>query len=109
MSDIEKKESETKNAAASEKADKKSEKSVQKAEKVKMVTICYRIILQLRKRIAKSFREYKSELKKIVWYSREQTFHSTIVVLVSIIVSAAVIAVVDFSFSHLITWLGSLI
>ena len=71
MSDIEKKESETKNAAASEK--------------------------------------YKSELKKIVWYSREQTFHRTIVVLVSIIVSAAVIAVVDFSFSHLITWLGSLI
>ena len=35
MSDIEKKESETKNAAASEKADRKSEKSVQKAEKVK--------------------------------------------------------------------------
>ena len=101
MSDIEKKESETKNAAASEKADKKSEKSVQKAEKVKKTP--------LRKRIAKSVREYKSELKKIVWYSREQTFHSTIVVLVSIIVSAAVIAVVDFSFSHLITWLGSLI
>ena len=101
MSDIEKKESETKNATASEKADKKSEKSVQKAEKVKKTP--------LRKRIDKSFREYKSELKKIVWYSREQTFHSTIVVLVSIIVSAAVIAVVDFSFSHLITWLGSLI
>ena len=60
MSDIEKKESETKNAAASEKADKKSEKSVQKAEKVKKTP--------LRKRIAKSFREYKSELKKIVWY-----------------------------------------
>lgn len=101
MSDIEKKESETKNAVTSEKADKKSDKSVQKAEKVKKTP--------LRKRIAKSFREYKSELKKIVWYSREQTFHSTIVVLVSIIASAAVIAVVDFSFSHLITWLGSLI
>ena len=59
--------------------------------------------------IKRFFKDTKSELKKIVWYSREQTFHSTIVVLVSIIVSAAVIAVVDFSFSHLITWLGSLI
>ena len=101
MSDIEKKESETKAAVSSDKTDKKSDKAVQKAEKVKKTS--------RRERIAKSFREYKSELKKIVWYSREQTFHSTIVVLVSIIVSAAVIAVVDFSFSHLITWLGSLI
>ena len=101
MSDLEQKESETKAAVSSEKTDKKSDKAVQKAEKVKKTS--------RRERIAKSFREYKSELKKIVWYSREQTFHSTIVVLVSIIVSAAVIAVVDFSFSHLITWLGSLI
>lgn len=94
MSDIEKK-VETETAV---KSDKKTDK---KADRVKKPS--------LKERLAKSLREYKSELKKIVWYSREQTFHSTVVVIVSILLVGAAVAVVDFGFSHLLSWLASLI
>lgn len=63
----------------------------------------------LGQRIAKGFREYKSEMKKIVWFSREQTFRSSVVVLIAIIISGLCIGGLDFLFSHAIQWLGSLV
>ena len=60
-------------------------------------------------KIKKFFKDYKSEMKKIVWYSREQTVHSSIVVIVCIVFIGAVIAALDFGFSHLLSWIAALV
>ena len=57
MSDTEKKDAMTE--AEVVKADKKADKKAEKAKKPSLIS-----------RIGKSLREYKSEMKKIVWYSR---------------------------------------
>lgn len=107
MSDTEKKDAMTeaeevkadKKAKVEEvKADKKADKKVDKAKKPSLIS-----------RIGKSLREYKSEMKKIVWYSREQTVHSSVVVIVCIIVIGAVIAGLDYGFSHLLSWIAGLV
>ncbi len=46
-------------------------------------------------RIAKWFRELKSELKKVVWPTRKQIINNTIVVLVLVVISAIVIWAFD--------------
>ena len=95
----EKKEALSKDEKAAEKAKaKEAAKEEKKKNKV-----------PLKERVGKFLREYKSELKKIVWYSREQTFKSSVVVVVSIIITGAVVGGLDWCFSHLITWLGTLI
>ena len=60
-------------------------------------------------RIKKFWKSYKSELKKITWYSRKQTFTSTLLVLVCMAVSAIFIGVLDFGFSKGIEGLGMLV
>ena len=60
-------------------------------------------------RIKKFWKSYKSELKKITWYSRKQTFTSTLLVLVCMGVSAAFIGILDFGFSKGIEGLGMLV
>lgn len=60
-------------------------------------------------KVKRFFREYKSELKKIVWYGPKQTAKSTVLVVVVIVVAAAVIGAFDFAFSNGLTWLGRLI
>ncbi|MCD7861738.1 MAG: preprotein translocase subunit SecE [Oscillospiraceae bacterium] len=47
--------------------------------------------LSFPKRVAKWWREMKSELKKVVWPSRKQVVNNTIVVLVVMFVAAIVI------------------
>ena len=49
--------------------------------------------------IKKFWRTMKSELKKVTWYSRKQTFTSTLLVLVCMAVAAAVIGLLDVGFS----------
>lgn len=49
--------------------------------------------------IKKFWRTMKSELKKVTWYSRRQTFTSTLLVLVCMAVAAAVIGLLDVGFS----------
>ena len=59
-------------------------------------------------RTAKFLRDYRSELKKIVWPSRQATLKQTGVVLVCLLVVALVIGLLDFGFLKLIellTWL----
>ena len=47
--------------------------------------------LSFGKRVAKWWREMKSELKKVVWPSKKQVINNTIVALVVMIISAIVI------------------
>lgn len=67
--------------------DIKKEKKEEKKEKVK-----------LRERIKRFFRDYKSELKKVVWPTKAQLIRQTSVVLVAIIFMAAIIGALDFVF-----------
>ena len=49
-------------------------------------------------RIGKWFRELKSECRKIVWPTREQTVNNTLVVLASVVIIGIFIWVLDFVF-----------
>ena len=60
-------------------------------------------------RIKKFWKSYKSELKKITWFSRKQTFTSTLLVLVCMGVSAVFIGLLDLGFSKGIEGLGALV
>ncbi len=55
------------------------------------------------------FKDYKSELKKITWPSREVTVKSTIVVLVCVLVCATVISLLDFGLGKLVELLMDLV
>ncbi|MCQ2354707.1 MAG: preprotein translocase subunit SecE [Clostridia bacterium] len=59
-------------------------------------------------RVNKFFREYKSELKKVVWSPARDVKQNTIVVIVIVAASALLIGVLDFLFSKGIIALGSL-
>lgn len=71
------------------------------AEKAKKVSIGARI--------KKFFKDYKSEIKKITWYSREQTLKSSLIVCVMVVVLAIVIGGLDYLFYNLLQWLGGIL
>ncbi len=48
------------------------------------------------KKIAKWFREMKSELKKVVWPSGKQLFNNTLVVLAAVLIVGIIVCVFDF-------------
>ena len=60
-------------------------------------------------RIKKFFKDYKSELKKIVWLSPKTTFQYTGIVLVMVIIVSAFIGLLDFSFSQLLMFISRLV
>ena len=60
-------------------------------------------------RLNKGFREFKAEFKKIVWCNRRDTFNSTVLVVVSVIVVAAVVSGLDIGFSDAINALGKIV
>ena len=49
-------------------------------------------------KIKKFFKDYKSEMKKVVWPTREQLVKNTGVVLVAIIFMAVIIGILDLGF-----------
>ena len=49
-------------------------------------------------RIARWFREMRSELKKVVWPTPKQLVNNTIIVIVAVIIVGAVIGVLDWIF-----------
>lgn len=53
------------------------------------------------KRIARFFREVKSEFKKIVWLSKKQILNNTIVVVVFMLIVAVGVWLLDFGFINL--------
>jgi len=59
-------------------------------------------------RVAKYFKDLKSERKKITWPSKEDTLKKTGVVIVELIAAAAVVGVLDFAFSQLVLLLAKL-
>ena len=54
------------------------------------------LCIKFREKLAKAFRVYKSECKKIVWLSWDQTKKNTLVVIVVLVIVAAVIVVLDY-------------
>ena len=97
MAEVENK-TETEVAAAPETKVKDDKKKAAKASKP-----------GLGARIKKFFKDNKSELKKVSWFSRKDTIRSTGVVLVAIIAVSAAISLLDLGFSNLIMWIGSLV
>lgn len=95
MADIEKTEKTEETAVA-----KSDKKSAEKAEKKKP---------SLGARIGKFFREYKSELKKVVWATKEQTLNNFVLVIVSVAITGVCIGVLDLVFNSGITALGKLL
>lgn len=71
------------------------------AEKTKKLTIFGRI--------KRFFKDIKAELKKITWFSGEQTLKSTVIVCVMIVVFAVVIGLLDFGVASLIGLLGGIL
>ena len=63
--------------------------------------------IKYREKVAKFLRVYKSESKKVVWLSWDQTKKSTLVVLVVLVIAGALICLVDLGLSKgLIGFLG---
>ena len=71
--------------------------------------ICYFAIPKFREKVKKFFSDYKSELKKVTWSSKEDVRKNTITVIVVILVLVIVIALLDFIFLSGIEALGHLI
>jgi preprotein translocase subunit SecE len=57
------------------------------------------------KKIILFFQESFAELKKVTWPSRDEVISSTKVVLVSTVVIAAVLGLVDFLLVKLVDWI----
>ena len=53
-------------------------------------------------RVAKFFRDTKSELKKVVWPSKEDTKQNTVVVLVTVALAAVVMILLDTVFGGIL-------
>ena len=53
-------------------------------------------------RLVKFFKNYKSEIKKIVWLSRKETFRQTGIVLIIIVVACVFLGLLDYAFTSLI-------
>ena len=54
-----------------------------------------------RKKLAEALRAYKSEMKKITWFSWKNVVRCTVFVLVAIVAIAAVVGLLDFVFFQL--------
>lgn len=65
--------------------------------------------VQKQSKVSKFFKDYKSEFKKIVWPSKEDTMRMSGVVLVAIIVASIAIFVLDTAFGTGISALGGLV
>ncbi len=53
-------------------------------------------------RVSKFFRDTKSELKKVVWPSKEDTKQNTVVVLVTVAIAAVVMILLDTVFGGIL-------
>ena len=65
--------------------------------------------VRLGKKIKKLCRDLASEMKKVVWLSKSETKKSSVLVIVTVIVIAAAIGVVDTVFSAVVNFIAGLI
>ncbi len=60
------------------------------------------------KRIADFFKEYRSEMKKVVWYPKNKVIHDTGIVVVALVICGLIIGVLDLLFAQIILLLGQI-
>ncbi len=60
-------------------------------------------------RIAKFWRDFRSEMKKVVWMSGSDLRKNSILVITAVIVISVVIGVIDFGLSQAINALGKIV
>ena len=60
-------------------------------------------------KLKKLFRDIVSEMKKVVWLSKTETKKSSVLVIVTVIVIAAAIGVIDTAFSTIINFVAGLV
>lgn len=89
------------------KTDKEADKAVEKKKYVPTKPVKEKVKLKVR--IANFIRDYRSEIKKIVWPTFKQLTASTKIVVIAIVLMGIAVGVVDFLFSKGILLLGSLI
>ena len=65
--------------------------------------------VRLGKRIAKAWREYVSEMKKVVWMSGKDVKKNTILVVVTVLALGLAIGIVDYVFSTIIEGFAGMI
>lgn len=65
--------------------------------------------VRIGKRIAKAWREYISEMKKVVWMSGKDVKKNTILVVVSVLALSIAIGLVDYVFSTIIEGFAGMI
>lgn len=61
---------------------------------VAVVVLC----IVKREKLAEALRAYKRELKNVTWFPWKQVWHSTIFVVVAVLITALVIGLLDFAF-----------
>ena len=61
------------------------------------------------KKVSKFFKDYKSELKKVTWASKDTVVKHTSVVVAMVVAAGVALVVLDFAFNMGITTLGKLI
>ena len=66
-----------------------------------LVIVIIVLCIVKRKKLAEALRAYKSESKKITWFSWKNVVRCTVFVLVAIVAIAAVVGVLDFVFFQL--------
>ena len=82
---------------------------VAKEKKVKAKAKKPNIFVRIGRRIAKFFRDYNSERKKISWKPWPEVCKSALIVVVTVVVFAAIIFGMDTVFHSLFEWLRTLI
>ena len=60
------------------------------------------------KRIANFFREYRSELKKVVWYPKDRVLRDTGIAVAALTVCGLIIGLLDLLFTNLVLLLGNI-
>lgn len=60
------------------------------------------------KRIGNFFKEYRSELKKVVWYPKHRVLRDTGIVVAALAVCGIVIGLLDLLFTQIILLLGQI-
>lgn len=63
-----------------------------------VVVVLVVLAIVKRKKLAERLRSYKSEMKKITWYPWKQVWRNTVLVIVIVLATAAVVGLLDFAF-----------
>lgn len=113
-------ESKNESSAASESKEDSNEKAPSNIPWKLIITVAVILVIavvlfilaktnsKLGQKIAKFFKDYKSEVGKISWMSRKDLLRSTLVVLAVLIIAAVAIGLLDFGFSSLVKLLSSI-